>query len=234
VSPVIPPAIDGARGRAQATWSRLRSTVRLDLARRGGPALRRAVDAVAASAGLLALAPLLVSAVVAVRLSSPGPIFYGQSRVGKDGRPLRIYKFRTMFVDADARLESLRAQNESEGDITFKIKADPRITRVGRVLRKYSIDELPQLWNVVQGSMTIFGPRPPVPSEVAKYGPRQRRRLEVTPGLTCHWQVEGRSDLSFDQQVSLDLAYIDKSTARDDVSILLKTIPAVVTGKGAY
>jgi lipopolysaccharide/colanic/teichoic acid biosynthesis glycosyltransferase len=139
-----------------------------------------------------------------------------------------------MFVDADARLESLRVQNESKGDITFKIKADPRITRVGRILRKYSIDELPQLWNVVQGSMTIFGPRPPVPSEVAKYGPRQRRRLEVTPGLTCHWQVEGRSDLSFDQQVSLDLAYIDKSTARDDVSILLKTIPAVVTGKGAY
>jgi lipopolysaccharide/colanic/teichoic acid biosynthesis glycosyltransferase len=223
VSPVIPPAIDGARGRARATWSRLRSTVRLDLARRGGPALRRAVDAVAASAGLLALAPLLASAVVAVRLSSPGPIFYGQSRVGKDGRPLRIYKFRTMFVDADARLESLRVQNESKGDITFKIKADPRITRVGRILR-----------NVVQGSMTIFGPRPPVPSEVAKYGPRQRRRLEVTPGLTCHWQVEGRSDLSFDQQVSLDLAYIDKSTARDDVSILLKTIPAVVTGKGAY
>lgn len=230
----VPPALDGARSRAKAALSRLGSSLRRTLSQSGGPVLRRAVDIVGASAGLLACAPILVAAAVATRTSSPGPVFYGQTRVGQGGRPFRLYKLRSMFIDADARLDALAAANESVGGVTFKIRNDPRITPVGRLLRKFSIDELPQLWNVLNGTMTILGPRPPVPSEVAKYGPRERRRLEVKPGLTCLWQVSGRSDLSFDEQVALDVGYIDASTVVDDLNILFRTIPAVVLGKGAY
>lgn len=233
-TPNVPLALQRPRDRLRAIVSRVATSTRLEALRRGGPLVRRALDVVAASAGLAVASPVLVAAAVAVRATSPGPIFFRQTRVGKDGQHFDIYKFRSMYVDAAQRLESLRAQNESKGGVTFKIRRDPRITPVGRILRKFSIDELPQLYNVLTGTMTVFGPRPPIPSEVAKYGARQRRRLEVTPGLTCYWQVQGRSDLSFDEQVDLDLAYIDTSTAKEEATILMKTVPAVLTGKGAY
>jgi lipopolysaccharide/colanic/teichoic acid biosynthesis glycosyltransferase len=189
---------------------------------------------VLAGSGLVATAPLLAAAAVVVKLTSPGPVFFRQVRVGEKGVPVTLYKIRTMYVDADQRLAALQHLNESEGGVTFKIRRDPRITPAGRILRKLSIDELPQLWNVLNGTMTTFGPRPPLPKEVAKYGPLERRRLEVKPGLTCLWQVSGRSDLSFEQQVALDIEFIDTSTPRDEAAILAKTLPAVITGKGAY
>jgi lipopolysaccharide/colanic/teichoic acid biosynthesis glycosyltransferase len=230
----IPPALNGTLGRARAALSRVATLVPLEATRLLGPAVRRALDVTIGASGLVAASPVLVAAAIAIKATSPGPVLYAQVRVGKGGRPFRLRKLRTMYADADARLESLRAQNESRGGVTFKIKRDPRITPVGRVLRKFSVDEMPQLWNLVDGTMTLFGPRPPVASEVAKYGHRERRRLEVTPGITCLWQVSGRSDLSFDQQVSLDIDYIDRTRPADEVVILAKTIPAVLTGRGAY
>jgi lipopolysaccharide/colanic/teichoic acid biosynthesis glycosyltransferase len=218
----------------RATVERAWTTVPLEVSRVAGPRIRRAIDVVVGGGGLVAIAPVLVTAALAIKMTSPGPVLFHQIRIGRGARPFGLCKLRTMYVDAEARRAALEAQNESKGNVTFKIKRDPRITPVGRVLRKLSIDELPQLWNLVDGTMTLFGPRPPVPSEVAKYGPRQRRRLEVTPGLTCLWQVSGRSDLSFDEQVALDIQYIDRTNARDEVFILAKTVPAVLSGRGAY
>jgi lipopolysaccharide/colanic/teichoic acid biosynthesis glycosyltransferase len=230
----LPPAVGGALPRAGAHASRFVTRLRGFAARVVGPAVRRSVDVALAASGLAVAGPVLAAAAAAIRITSPGPIFYKQVRVGQHGKPLPIYKLRTMYVDADKRLAALQHLNESAGGVTFKIKKDPRITPVGRILRKFSIDELPQLWNVLDGSMTTFGPRPPVPREVALYGARERRRLEVKPGLTCLWQVSGRSDLSFEQQVALDIEYIDTSTVSDEIKIFAATIPAVVTGKGAY
>jgi len=230
----IPPALNGSFGRARAGLSRIATLLPLEATRLLGPTVRRALDVAIGASGLVVAGPVLVAAAIAIKATSPGPVLYAQVRVGKGGRPFRLRKLRTMYADADARLASLREQNESRGGVTFKIKHDPRITSVGRVLRKFSVDEMPQLWNLVDGSMTLFGPRPPVASEVAKYGHRERRRLEVTPGITCLWQVSGRSDLSFDQQVSLDIDYIDRTRPVDEVVILAKTIPAVLTGRGAY
>jgi lipopolysaccharide/colanic/teichoic acid biosynthesis glycosyltransferase len=139
-----------------------------------------------------------------------------------------------MYVDAEARKRELEAQNEMEGGVLFKMKRDPRITRVGRLIRKASIDELPQLWNVLLGDMSLVGPRPAIPSEVAHYSPFERCRLSVKPGITCLWQVSGRSDLPFNQQVQLDVAYARRPTLLNDIGILLRTIPAVLFGRGAY
>jgi lipopolysaccharide/colanic/teichoic acid biosynthesis glycosyltransferase len=230
----IPPALNGSLERARAAFSRVVTLLPLEAMRLLGPSARRALDIGVGAGGLVAASPLLAAAAVAIKATSPGPVLYAQTRVGKGGRPFRLRKLRTMYADADARLASLREQNESRGGVTFKIKRDPRITPVGRLLRKFSIDEMPQLWNLLDGTMTLFGPRPPVASEVAKYGQRERRRLEVTPGITCLWQVSGRSDLSFDEQVALDIAYIDRTRAVDEIVILAKTIPAVLTGRGAY
>ncbi len=230
----ISPPLNGTLTRARAGLSRVAMLLPLEARRLLGPTVRRALDVAIGGSGLLVASPVLAAAAVAIKATSPGPVLYTQMRIGKGGIPFRLRKLRTMYIDADARLESLRAQNESLGGVTFKIKRDPRITSVGRVLRKFSVDEMPQLWNLVNGTMTLFGPRPPVASEVAKYGHRERRRLEVTPGITCLWQVSGRSDLSFDQQVSLDIDYIDRTRPVDEVVILAKTIPAVLTGRGAY
>ncbi len=231
---IIPPALSGGSARLRALVSRGVRTTLIEAGRVVGPLGRRAMDVALSGVGLVTVSPVLAAATVAVKLSSPGPIFFRQVRVGKGGREFAIYKFRSMYIDAEKRKASLESQNESVGAVTFKIKRDPRITPVGRVLRKLSIDELPQLWNVLNGTMTILGPRPPIPTEVAKYGPRQRRRLEVTPGLTCFWQVQGRSDLTFEQQVRLDLDFIDTATLADEMRILAMTVPAVATGKGAY
>lgn len=197
-------------------------------------AAKRAIDVVVASLALVLLAPLFVATYLAVRLTSKGPAFFSQVRVGRDGRHFPFYKFRSMYMDAEARKAALLARNESAGGVIFKMRHDPRITPVGRVLRKFSIDELPQLWNVLRGDMTLVGPRPPVPAEVAQYTLEERKRLNVIPGLTCTWQVSGRSDIPFQEQVRLDKEYIRTHGVWNDLKILLRTVPAILTGRGAY
>lgn len=178
---------------------------------------------------------LVIMAVIAIliKLDSPGPVFFKQVRVGKWGKTFHCYKFRSMYVDAEARKDELLAQNEAD-EIVFKMKNDPRITRVGRYIRKASIDEIPQLFNVLKGEMSLVGPRPPVPREVAEYQFDQLRRLDAIPGITGLQQVSGRSELNFTRWVELDLQYIAEQSLMKDVEILVKTIPAVLTGRGAY
>jgi len=194
---------------------------------------KRGFDVISSTAAILLFSPVLLATALAVKLESPGPVFFRQTRVGKNGRPFQMYKFRSMLVDAEARLESLRAQNEASGPV-FKMKNDPRVTRVGRFIRRTSIDELPQFLNVLSGEMSVVGPRPPVPAEVRQYQRWQRRRLSVKPGITCTWQVSGRSDVSFDQWMALDLEYIDNWSLWRDVQICFQTIPAVLTSRGAH
>lgn len=178
---------------------------------------------------LLVVVPIMI----AIKLDSPGPVFYKQVRVGRWGKPFYCYKFRSMFIDADARKKELMENNEAD-EIVFKMRKDPRITRVGRIIRKLSIDELPQLINVLKGEMSLVGPRPAVPEEVAYYQFDYLQRLDAVPGITGLQQVSGRSDLEFKRWIELDLQYIQEQSLFKDVEILLKTIPAVITGKGAY
>jgi exopolysaccharide biosynthesis polyprenyl glycosylphosphotransferase len=194
---------------------------------------KRAFDLVSSAAAILAFSPVLLATAIAIKLESPGPVFFRQVRVGKNGRPFKMYKFRSMRLDAESRLESLRAQNEASGPV-FKMKNDPRVTRVGHFIRRTSIDELPQFLNVLLGEMSVVGPRPPVPGEVRQYQRWQRRRLSVKPGITCTWQVSGRSNISFDEWMALDLEYIDTWSLWRDVQICLQTIPAVLTSRGAH
>jgi exopolysaccharide biosynthesis polyprenyl glycosylphosphotransferase len=194
--------------------------------------LKRAFDVVSSAAALVLFSPVILATAIAVKLESPGPVFFRQVRVGKNGRPFRMFKFRSMRVDAEDRLEALRLQNEASGPV-FKMRNDPRVTRVGGFIRRYSIDELPQFLNVLSGEMSVVGPRPPVPAEVRQYERWQRRRLSVKPGITCTWQVSGRSDVSFDRWMELDLAYIDSWSLWQDVRICFETIPAVLTSRGA-
>jgi lipopolysaccharide/colanic/teichoic acid biosynthesis glycosyltransferase len=168
-----------------------------------------------------------------IRLESPGPIIFKQTRIGKLGMPFTCYKFRSMYIDAEERKRELLAQNEADGPV-FKMKNDPRITKVGRIIRKLSIDELPQLFNVLRGEMSLVGPRPAVPQEVAEYDFDAMRRLEAEPGITGLQQVSGRSNLDFKRWIELDLQYISEQRFRKDVVILLKTIPAVLFQRGAY
>jgi exopolysaccharide biosynthesis polyprenyl glycosylphosphotransferase len=193
---------------------------------------KRAADLVLSAVALVALSPFLLAVAAAIKLTSKGPILFKQVRVGLRGRHFNMYKFRSMVVDAERLLDQLQAKNEQTGPV-FKMKADPRITRVGRFLRAYSIDELPQLFNVLIGDMSIVGPRPPVPREVAQYLPWQRRRLSVRPGLTCLWQVQGRNAIGFDEWMMLDLQYVDQWTFGKDVQLIGRTVPVVVTGRGA-
>jgi exopolysaccharide biosynthesis polyprenyl glycosylphosphotransferase len=198
------------------------------------PSAKRALDIAGAAAGLALLAPFLALLALAVKLDSPGPVLFSQTRVGERGRTFRCWKIRSMFVDAEARKAELEAANEMVGGTTFKMKRDPRITRVGRFIRKASIDELPQLWNVLAGDMSLVGPRPPVPQEVATYDDIAMRRLAVKPGITCIWQVSGRSDIPFREQVQLDLRYIRERSLWLDIKLLLATVPAVLFARGAY
>jgi exopolysaccharide biosynthesis polyprenyl glycosylphosphotransferase len=197
-------------------------------------AIKRAMDISAAGLGLLLLSPVLLLVALLIRLDSPGPVLFSQTRVGERGREFRCWKLRSMFIDAEERKRELEAQNEMQGGVLFKMKHDPRITRVGRFIRKASIDELPQLWNVVRGDMSLVGPRPAIPAEVAKYTPYERGRLAVKPGITCLWQISGRSDLPFDKQVALDIDYARSRSLGMDLDILLRTVPAVLTARGAY
>ncbi len=195
--------------------------------------LKRALDITVASAAITATSPLMVGTALAIRLDSPGPILFKQVRVGKDGEHFYCYKFRSMYIDAERRKAELMANNEADGPV-FKMKNDPRITRVGRIIRKLSIDELPQLFNVIKGEMSLVGPRPAIPSEVARYTYEQLGRLHAIPGITGLQQVSGRSNLDFKRWVELDLQYISEQSVWKDIEILAKTIPAVLFSKGAY
>lgn len=199
----------------------------------GSVALKRLLDICGSLAGLVLLSPVFAATALAIRLEDPGPVFYAQKRVGRDGEPFMMYKFRSMVVDADKLVEKLRDENEA-GDVLFKMRDDPRVTRVGRIIRKLSVDELPQFYNVLRGDMSLVGPRPPIPGEVAEYTQADRLRLGAKPGITCLWQIGGRSELDFSQQVALDVEYIESRSLWRDIVILLKTIPAVLAGKGAY
>ncbi|WP_439423070.1 sugar transferase [Saccharothrix sp. HUAS TT10] len=195
--------------------------------------VKATVDKVGAAALLALLSPVLLAVAVAIMVDTRGPVLYRQRRVGKDGAPFTIVKFRTMVTNADALRAKLQAVNEGAG-VLFKMRHDPRVTAVGRFLRRYSMDELPQLFNVLTGTMSLVGPRPPLPEESAKYGPDMRRRLLVKPGLTGLWQVSGRSDLSWDESVRLDLRYVEEWSLALDALILWKTFRAVFGGQGAY
>ncbi|MCC8993616.1 MAG: sugar transferase [Candidatus Contendobacter sp.] len=195
---------------------------------------KRLLDIAASAVLILLLTPLFLTIMLLIRLESPGPIFFRQIRVGRWGALFTMWKFRSMYIDAEARKAALLADNDSGGGVIFKMKQDPRITKVGRFIRKASIDELPQLWNVLVGDMSLVGPRPALPSEVNQYSLADRRRLEVIPGITCIWQVSGRSDIPFPEQVKLDVQYIESSSFWQDLLILLKTVPAVLLGRGAY
>ena len=197
-------------------------------------AVKRLIDICASGLGLVLLLPLLLVIALAIKLTSPGPVIFSQTRVGRYGRHFKFYKFRSMVQNAESQKETLQAQNESADGVIFKMKEDPRITKVGRFLRRTSMDELPQLWNVFIGDMSLVGPRPPVPSEVQEYTLEDRKRLDVIPGITCLWQIKGRSEIPFNEQVRLDQEYILASGVWKDLVILLKTIPAIIGGKGAY
>jgi len=193
---------------------------------------KRVMDVVGASFALMVSSPILLAAAVAIKLQDGGPVFFKQVRSGLYGRTFDVYKFRTMVVDAEARKKELEAMNEMEGPV-FKIKRDPRITRLGAFLRKTSIDEFPQFWNVLRGEMSLVGPRPPIPKEVSEYALWQVRRLSMRPGITCIWQVSGRNDVNFDTWMKMDLEYIDHWSLFLDIKLLLLTVPAVLFARGA-
>ena len=195
---------------------------------------KRFMDIILSVFAVILGSPVFLITALLVKITSPGPIIFSQVRVGKFGRHFKFYKFRSMYIDAEARKAELMKHNESGDGVIFKMKRDPRITPIGRFIRKFSIDELPQLFNVILGDMSLVGPRPPLPSEVRTYTLEERKRLNITPGITCLWQVSGRSELPFSKQIALDKEYIASKSAWKDFLILLKTIPAILTGKGAW
>jgi exopolysaccharide biosynthesis polyprenyl glycosylphosphotransferase len=195
--------------------------------------VKRSLDILVAAAGLILLLPLLLALAIAIKFDSPGPALYRQTRVGMNSKAFRILKFRSMHRDAESRIEALRHLNEADGPV-FKIRKDPRTTRIGRFLRRTSLDELPQLLNVLSGEMTLVGPRPPLPGEVAQYRPQDRLRLSVKPGITCLWQIRGRSECTFEEWMEYDREYIDNRSTWLDVRIMARTMMAVLTSRGAY
>jgi len=197
-------------------------------------ASKRAMDVVISATMLVLLSPLLLIIAVVIKMTDGGAVFFRQKRVGQNGVAFDFYKFRSMCANAESLKSELMKQNKHTHSITFKMCRDPRVTWIGRILRKTSLDELPQLWNVLKGEMALVGPRPAIIPEVVKYNSHERRRLACTPGLTCIWQVSGRADIDFQQQVELDLKYIRSRSLWLDLKLLVMTIPAVLSGKGAY
>ena len=196
---------------------------------------KRGLDILVSFIALVVLAPVFVGVAIAIKIEdSKGGVFFVQNRVGRWGREFPFPKFRSMVANAQNLKDTLMSENQHGESITFKMKDDPRITKVGRILRRTSLDELPQLWSVLKGDMTLVGPRPPVMREVQQYTMKDRRRLDVTPGITCIWQVSGRAEIPFEQQVELDASYIQSQSIYLDIVLLLKTIPAVLLGKGSY
>ncbi|MEL6183629.1 MAG: sugar transferase [Myxococcota bacterium] len=197
--------------------------------------IKRAMDIAGSLAAITVFSPVFMGTALLIKIEDGGPILFRQDRVGRGGRLFKMIKFRSMVPNADKLKDQLLAANQHGGEgVTFKMKDDPRITRVGRFIRKYSVDEFPQFFNVLFGDMSLVGPRPPVPREVAKYKAMHLRRLAVKPGITCLWQVGGRAEIDFEGQVRLDLQYIASESVWNDVKILLKTVPAVLKGEGAY
>lgn len=195
--------------------------------------VKRAFDVVSSLCAMVVLSPVFLATAIAIKCEDPkGPVVFSQDRVGKDGKIFRMYKFRSMYVDAEERLKELQDLNEADGPV-FKIKNDPRITKVGHFIRKYSIDELMQLVNVFKGDMSVVGPRPALPNEVAQYDDLAKQRLAVKPGLSCYWQVSGRSNLSFEEWMQLDVKYINEMSVWTDIKIIALTVPAVLKGEGA-
>jgi lipopolysaccharide/colanic/teichoic acid biosynthesis glycosyltransferase len=197
-------------------------------------AVKRGLDVIITVIALIVLAPIFGLVALLIKLHDGGCVFFVQRRVGKDGQTFAFYKFRSMTMDADDLRPHLLRRNHHPDSLTFKMRKDPRVTWIGRIIRRTSLDELPQLYNVLRGEMTLVGPRPALPCEVERYTEAERRRLAVTPGLTCIWQVSGRADLPFRDQVQLDIAYIHRQSLLLDLQILARTIPAVVCGRGAY
>lgn len=196
--------------------------------------LRRLTDILVSSIVLFCLSPLLITVMILIKVDDRGPLFFKQERVGLNGKKFNMLKFRSMTTNAEIIKKSIEQHNESSGNILFKMKNDPRITKIGKWMRHYSIDELPQLINVLKGDMALVGPRPALPMEVAKYNYHARLRLQVKPGITCFWQIGGRSDLSFNEQIELDLFYIEHQSLLTDWKILLLTPYVVIKAKGAY
>ena len=195
--------------------------------------LKRAFDLVVSLAAVMLLVPIIPLVAAMIKLDTAGPVLFRQDRVGRNGRIFKFYKFRSMYAGAEQKRKEIEALNEQDGPV-FKARSDPRVTNVGKFLRRSSLDEIPQIFNVVKGEMSVVGPRPPLPSEVEHYQPWHRRRLEVTPGITCLWQISGRSRLSFNEWMRLDMEYLKHRSFKTDLLILLKTIPAVIARKGAY
>ncbi|MGW9076309.1 sugar transferase [Streptomyces kronopolitis] len=232
---ILPGLIDVSQHRVRLAKAAGLTLMHIDpAARRGIPVLlKQATDRLGALLLLTLLAPVFAVVAAAIRCTTAGPVFYWQIRVGRDLRSFRMWKFRTMVVTADRMRAALEQANEHDGAM-FKMRRDPRVTPVGRLLRRFSLDELPQLFNVLAGHMSLVGPRPPLPEEVERYDGTEIRRLSVKPGLTGLWQVSGRSDLSWDETVALDLSYVDNWSYSRDIGVLMRTVRAVVDGRGAY
>lgn len=194
--------------------------------------IKRFFDICLSTAALVVLSPLLLVIAILIYLEDKGPVIYSQTRIGKDGRAFKLYKFRSMCVDADERLRDLQKLNERDGPV-FKIRDDPRVTKIGKIIRKTCIDELPQLVNIIKGDMSIVGPRPPLPNEVEQYNSYQKQRLLVVPGLTCYWQIQKGEETTFDEWVELDLKYIKERSILLDFRLILLTFKVILSGKGA-
>lgn len=194
---------------------------------------KRVIDIICSGLAIIVLSPIMLITALAIVIESPGNPIFSQERVGKDGKIFKMYKFRSMCPDAEKKLKKLKKKNEADGPV-FKIKDDPRITKVGHFIRKYSIDELMQLFNILKGDMSIIGPRPALPNEVKEYDDFAKLRLMVKPGLSCYWQVSGRSNIGFDEWMQLDVKYINDMSLITDIKIIFLTIPAILKGDGAY
>jgi exopolysaccharide biosynthesis polyprenyl glycosylphosphotransferase len=236
----VPPELLGHFATFESRGGLFRMQLHLSLRRiawkwivNGADAVKRVVDIVGSLVALVALSPVLAVIAAIVRLDG-GPVFFAQTRVGRHGREFKMFKFRSMRTDAEKKLAELLAANKHSDGVTFKIKNDPRVTPIGRWIRRYSLDELPQFYNVLIGDMSLVGPRPPVPREVALYTLADRRRLCVKPGITCIWQISGRAEIDFNGQVRLDVKYIESQSLSQDLKILFRTPRAVVFGSGAY
>ena len=214
-------------------FEKLREKYNIKLPGKGYLFVKRVMDIVCLAFALIVLSPILLITALAIKLESPGPAVFVQKRVGVNGKEFNMYKFRSMCMDAEEKLKKIQHKNETEGP-TFKMQEDPRITKVGHFIRKYSIDELLQLVNILKGDMSIIGPRPALPREVAQYGEFDKLRLLVKPGLSCYWQISGRSDIPFDEWMKLDVKYIREMNLLTDIKIILLTFPAVIKGDGAY